>query len=480
MFNSYESPSFIKSRGAPQPGGGSARTRRPICISENSPHLASMRADEWDQIARTPLTDVSEGRRLALGDLQRVGLVSRGHGDVTFPAGLIPLVKRQLERAGHWVTTPEVNYWRREASINYCTRLEQAAVTVTTGRGGSLLVAPNFDQQVEIVAAISGSLPSSNVLVIAADGDGANRLGKRLQQQEGRTVSWGSKRKGQGRNVLHVDSPLTLRNRSVADFEVIFWVGASALQRGVQKHLLQSAFKSIWFGLLERPLEALPALDALAIEAFFGPIVLNCSAWQDCMSQINVVWLPPAAYPAAREWSALERKRNLIWHNPHRNRRIATTAASLADGDQRALQAGGVMAVNDVVLPLNDLGGLTMALIVENVEHGRQLLKLLHGWELLWQPQMVLDFGEIPCRSIVTLAVADERRLLANAVIYAAGCGDQWIDGCGPAGLGLGDPMLVVDVADDADDGFKRQCRSRHRDYQDRGWNVFGSPPERA
>lgn len=461
----------------------SERPPRIVKISYGPPHVATIPRAAWAAIRDVPLPELSgRGRTVTLRHAELTSSVAVRESSVLIFAGLVEVVQRLLQERNYWVETNQM-VWRHYERANdevltgeNLTELQQSLLTATNGRGNSLIVAPRLAQRLECIEAICERFPSENVVAIASNKKTVQDVAAAMKHRIQRTVTSGSRAAWHYGNLLHVDATAGFLGRC-HEFPVVIWLGECTLPERTQRDLLKRAYSTLWFGFIDRPLSAIHPIDALTLEAFFGPVVADLTRLEDTLTSVTVVWLPAAAYPAGRPSTSLDRKRDVFWKNAARNQLLAIVAAALGDGDQRALQSAGVDSIKQLVQPRLDTDGLTVAIVVENREHGRQLLSHLPRWSLIDAPDKVLLLGEIPRQAIVTLPVAQECWPDADVVIYAAGNGDHWIDGCGPPGIPLRDSMLVIDVADDVDEEARDHCRWRDRDYSRRRWLAAGVRP---
>jgi hypothetical protein len=212
----------------------------------------------------------------------------------------------------------------------------------------------------------------------------------------------------------------------------------------------------------------------------FGPVIYRPGDESADFTTVAVAWLPAASYPAGEPETQLERKRIFFWHNAQRNRLIAAAARAFSESDRRAIAGLGLdeaarwLAGEELgQVPILSSRAPTVAIVVENPEHARELAQLLPGWSLASQTgSMELDTA-VTDNTIVTLTLAAKSTLVTDVVIYAAGCGEEWFDKLGLACAGItGERMLLVDMADDCDERATRDIQARQADYDRRGWAM--------
>jgi hypothetical protein len=187
-------------------------------------------------------------------------------------------------------------------------------------------------------------------------------------------------------------------------------------------------------------------------------------------------------------------KREGLWRHGLRNRRIAALARALADGDRQRLDA----EYPAVAARLAGRGGpLTVALLVENVEHALAIAGRLPGWPIVagshvatvglpGRPARLLarrrwDGAGTPARAIVTMAGLEGSGLERLDVLVRADGGRHVppaLDGIViRASAPNRRPLLVVDVDDRHPPRLRQWARQRRAAYLERGWVVDGVGP---
>jgi hypothetical protein len=176
--------------------------------------------------------------------------------------------------------------------------------------------------------------------------------------------------------------------------------------------------------------------------------------------------------------SPLESKRAIYWHNDARNRQIAAIADAAAAGDQDALcrQLG-------VDVELERISGYRpprVAVVVEAVEHARQLAALLPDWTICAATkEHDANEGAHQDRRIVSAVYAAEHRVKAELLIRASG-GEGLVRAKGfPPAAEYGytpPPVLLIDFADQFAKPAAASARRRARVYRRAGMQVYSSP----
>jgi hypothetical protein len=188
-------------------------------------------------------------------------------------------------------------------------------------------------------------------------------------------------------------------------------------------------------------------------------------------------------------------KRQALWRHGLRNRRVAVLARALADGDRQRLDA----EYPAVAARLAGRGGpLTVALLVENVEHALAIAGRLPGWPIVagshvatvglpGRPAGLLarrrwDGAGTPARAIVTLAGLAGAGLERLDVLVRVDGGRHVppaLDGIViRASTPDRRPLLVVDVDDRHPPRLRQWARQRRAACLERGWVVDGVGPD--
>jgi hypothetical protein len=120
----------------------------------------------------------------------------------------------------------------------------------------------------------------------------------------------------------------------------------------------------------------------------------------------------------------------------------------------------------------------TVAIVVESLEHGREVAQLLLDWRL--EPALDDDAKakvviDIQSRNVITtLTRVQTGILVTDVVIYAAGYGREWLRNLGPYGPVFSQPqMLIVDIADDCDSACTRDRLAREASFLRHAWQLL-------
>ncbi len=193
-----------------------------------------------------------------------------------------------------------------------------------------------------------------------------------------------------------------------------------------------------------------------------------------------VVFLPYCGPVVPDTKSVRVWKHDTIWDNAGRNELLATVAEKLARKPRKLIREYGI---NTEAVQLKDRMRQRVVILVENVEHARQLQRLLPAWEL-WHAIPTDDEpwdGEenpnelSPAGVIATLMYVAKYGINADILVRAtAGTGrlswDAIRGGYKKAGT---TPVLVVDIADEAGKHESRNTEIRRREYTEQGVEVL-------
>ena len=310
----------------------------------------------------------------------------------------------------------------------------------------------------ELIALLGRYYRNENIFVVCKNRKSIRSLTWRLKPIAGRFVT------------RHVDQRLWRESPrmyvgSISDFSVtnpdgwqvvIFADVESATASWTLQHA--AYLPCLYFGFV-RAQDRLDERQWMDLESVAGPEIFRLVQEPVTFTRVRVVPVGPFAYPAiATGLMPLERKRQAMWHNLHRNRAIAELAQSLWARDLRALANYGILREHaprlfDPRRPADRRP--SVAILVESPEHGRQHHRLLRDWQLLDATSGVgREVDSLPPefdKGIVTVLRAHRVGLAADMVIRADGMGGTWDTDYGAYGHRHEVEMLVVDIQDDFD-----------------------------
>jgi hypothetical protein len=458
-------------------------SKRVAIIKPCDQHLATIGRQQFESIADDLLYVDAQGKpRLPALTLRELvepdGPKQSRRRRVRFQIGLLERVTRMLQARGWKVrvrprNAPEHLYDHWHPEERHCPEFLRRAYD----RPYTLGIVPKYRDRLWYVSELCKQFPESNVLVVANNIAQAAEAANALRELTDRGVTSGSEWWHSEPPFIHVDVVGTITGRSVIDWRFVIVLDAELLSLTVTSQLVQM-FGSILIGFLGRDERQLNERDRAQIEDLFGPVVYRSGDEIDYTS-VTVAWLAAPTYPAIQPASPLERKRMFFWQNAARNRLIAHAAQAIRQNDQQMLRRLVLDKPAAALMQTVNKSGPKVAIVVESVEHGRELCRLLPDWPLRYagdNPDAPDDLF-INSSAIVTLAMTERSPLLVDVVIYAAGTGDRWRDDLGLQCVCMSEErMLVIDIADDGDQQAVASVHARAADYRHSGWKLMDEP----
>tara|TARA_R110002111_G_scaffold108086_1_gene166721 strand:+ start:7966 stop:9390 length:1425 start_codon:yes stop_codon:yes gene_type:complete len=415
-------------------------------------------------------------------------------GRIVILTGLLPVVLASLKRAG---IDPEVSDNRQ-----FPKRQEISASVLKQASGDTrnfllaLKCAPlgqigvrNFTEIVKHTSLILKAFPKANVLIRVVQEEYARRLFKKLKLENP-----GLDIKIKLKSDWPVNPPHCFITSNVRqggcdfnDWDIVLLPDAkSAVRDGFYSSMGSfagnaadsiSAYRCYSFVLHGL---ALDRNERFRLQAMSGQTIYTTAPPRDA---IQVLWQkPPSTAPTGTNKRGLDWKRETNWKNDRRNDYVAGIGRAFLAGNKSKLNKYGVTFDNGRPLFANSEAP-TVAIIVESLEAGRELLKRLDGWVLqgLHSEDRSEVKNEDPNGKIITMAKAADDVVSADVLIYAAG------------GSGLGAlqnisvesetqpdrmPALIIELADENDRIAFEDARRRCEGYNQRGWEqLTGNTP---
>ncbi len=233
----------------------------------------------------------------------------------------------------------------------------------------------------------------------------------------------------------------------------------------------------------------LSAKGRLRLEGLFGPVLYRIADPRGPEATVFVHWCVPPELRSGSGLTALDWKRCCSWRNGPRNDLIAALANAFQAGDRKQLWQHGLFLGEDQDVFLTT-DTLSVAILVESTEHGRELCRRLPGWKL-WDVvprpprvasqsedlQSLLDLGVLD-RVVLTLTQANWMDMISTDVLIVAS-GQGWPDavpGFPPRSWCRDHPVVLLDLADDFDRDARQASLRRQRAYASRGWHELNVP----
>lgn len=206
---------------------------------------------------------------------------------------------------------------------------------------------------------------------------------------------------------------------------------------------------------------ALDQSESLHLEASVGGSIVDKKSPTQRNRAVKVQFYPGPVIRSLERFSGLDWKRKAIWHNQQRNSAIADLAQGYlkrsANGSHRTSGRRRV----------------SVGILVESVEHGRELQKLLPMFELLSGNSTICCHARLWHKQIGTHCFADEWGIEVDILIRADGT-DDWpleamFQGRHPK---IAYKALLIDFRDSGNKEAERKVKSRTEAYQRFGWLV--------
>ncbi|MEX2307290.1 MAG: hypothetical protein WD738_06840 [Pirellulales bacterium] len=435
-------------------------------------HLASIGREAFAAIADEPMFAHQQGPLGATALTFRDGVASplrdRRRRPV-FGAGLMDRVAAAVK--AHGIDTlgreqPAMWSWADQQPSQLCSEFLVRA----EGRMRSLAIVPDPAERLRLIAKLAELQEASHILVVAKNNQDSKAVGTKLKAMTKREVTWSPNARA-GHPWFHVISVQGLTGCCTLHWGFVIFLDAELALSHTSIDFLTWAPGSIRIGFLARDERRLRQAEFVGLERLFGPVIYRPGD-ELPRTEISVAWLQPTSKPITAT-CMLDRKRTQIWKNDSRNRLIARAARSLSDSNVAALNMIGLRGVTSYLTTLEQLP--TVAIIVENVEHGEQLARLLLGWRLEGAGYTP------PCgryvlhdRVIMTLNRAAETVLATDVIIYSAAGNDEWLSHAGLVkDAWARKRTLIVDVGDCHDARSAADTHCRAAGYRARGFGEI-------
>jgi hypothetical protein len=451
------------------------RTKRTATIKFVSIHCASIHRSAFDAIAGEPMFEELQGPPGASVPTVRDLIEPRRSREkwIRFGAGLVDRLTNMLRAGGIRVRVyPRLSGWSWPGRQPGC-QPKRRVLKRVEGRPGSLAIIPKLTDRIQLAAEICELCPEEHILIAARNNRDAADVGKRLRAATKRTVTW-SPHETKGFPWTFVASAASLRYACTRHWSLVIFMDAELVLSWTAVRALPYAFDAAWLGFLTRSERGLLPDERYILESLFGPVIFRPGE-EAARSEVSVAWLPGTPVPGSPA-NIVERRRTQIWTNTPRNRLIARAARALRDNDEAELKRVGLHEVTRLLRSVNTTP--STAIVVENVEHAEELARLLPGWRLERAcysppPGQVVQHD----RLIVTKARAAEAFLATQAVFYAAGGADRWIEHVHLLRTAFAfRRMLIVDVADQFDEHSASETAVREAEYRALGFRLSDVP----
>ena len=430
----------------------------------------------------------SDGRGGVRGEIEPEHLFDLNQNAVLWvPSGLVPRLADAARRAGYQVeiedlAEPFVPAPRTDVpGIVDDARRKLIAALVGNRRG--VIQARSDRDRFGVIDLLPRVFTRRPIAIVAKSRCEAKKISRRLRATQGEPVDCCTRGRTDSDDRIRVG---TINSLDLTVAGVVVFVDATQILHEDVPDQLMILRRTRIYGLLGDGL-ALCRRQRLVIEAYSGPVIGRLGPPGERPVDVRAAF---ASWPGKNqpdEPLGLVWKRRSIWHNTDRNAAIAQLVEALAGGDLATLWKFGLFLDDEDDLRHGEQQRVVV--LVESLEHGRELGRLLPGWRVLGADEASsLDasgparFGSIPAsrqelpdRVIMTMAFAHGLGSVETDVIIRAD-GTPW-----PLDLSLTSgrsqdieeqAVLLVDLADDQDRTARDATRARRLDYRDRGWLV--------
>ncbi|QDU15095.1 hypothetical protein CA11_29150 [Gimesia maris] len=409
-------------------------------------------------------------------------------GKIVIPSGLVPVIQPYLKQAGIKYEVSDDRLYPQQQKIS------KLFTKQVTGDSRDFLLslksAPlgqigvqNHTEIVKYISLVLKAFPHAKVLIRVVQKTYAQRLCKEL-----RAENQGLNIKTKSKTGWPVNPPRCFITYGVKqgdckfdDWDIVLLPDAkSAVRKGFYNSMaifagnaaegyIDNAYRCYSFVLNDVELDR---NKRFRLQVISGQTIYTTASPRDV---IKVLWQkPPHTAPAGTSKRGLDWKRETNWKNDRRNDYVAGIGRAFLAGNKSKLNKYGVTFDNGRPLFANSEAP-AVAIIVESLEAGRELLKRLDGWVLqgLHSEDRSEVKSEDPNGKIITMTKAANDGVSADVLIYAAG------------GSGLGAlqnisvesetqpdrmPALIIELADDNDRIAIEDARRRCEGYYQRGW----------
>lgn len=416
---------------------------------------------------------------------------------VHFPLGLEPVIRHvvrknggDIEYAGEWaapLTDPD-------SAIRCFGAADDALFDLVQHHHAGLIRRGRTVDVVHLIARIALAWPKSEIAVAVKRVADVRRIARTLRRHEIDALGITTGRDPQRRPHVVVGTFESLGG-SCANLpwrHILIAVDAVEMLGKVGQISLQHAERARLYGVLHLDRKIAPR-DEAQLRAYFGFYEVSLPRRGHVLRPVEVVWLPIAGGPRIPAHAELfVVLRDGVGRHPVRNRRIARLARAIRSRDRSDIDQR-FPAVTAALYRQNDL---EVAILVDGVEQGLALAKLLPGWSLVTSSDVWVEGLSVADRELLEEAAdrpaaGPQRILTASALPTVSLAGvDVLIRADAGTGLpaALGDlsvsgnskprsPLLLIDFLDRHHPILRRRRRRRENAYGDHGWYRAGSDP---
>jgi hypothetical protein len=332
-----------------------------------------------------------------------------------------------------------------------------------------------------LVAEVALGWPRKRILVLATRVEDSRRLGKYLKQSlSGSQVTVHTGRDFPQRAGRIVVATLTGWNEGrvgIRRRQILIALNPDELLRHRFGQIaIEHAERARLYGFLPASRRLAP-FDRDMVTAVFGPREVRIERRAQSQQPIRVLFTRWKGYLFSdSELDAFAVKKQGVWHHGPRNIHVAELASALGEGDEGVLRRRFPAVWEAVRGRLPERVGV----LVENVEHGLALAKLLPGGAVISDPDVWLGGLSPQDRRILRGGEEDQQRnhaIVTMAGILDVGSFDALIRadaGADGANKAISVNRVLVDLDDHHHPWLQQRSRERRGDYLRRGWTVDG------
>jgi hypothetical protein len=218
--------------------------------------------------------------------------------------------------------------------------------------------------------------------------------------------------------------------------------------------------------------------EQLQLESVCGHVIFTTPGPRGQLADVQVHFThgPAQCHQIAdinRLTTPVERKRVLYWHNQERNQHLANIATALENASLHNLWDLGLFLHESHAYNLPP----TIAILVQNIEHGTQLHALLPHWTLITNDIRPNTAN----RLIITQPAATRHEITSDALLIASGLPSDMNQLQFPQTLqndAYAATQHVIDLTDDYHPLALQDHKTRITTYLQAGWNVPTRNPE--
>jgi hypothetical protein len=409
-------------------------------------------------------------------------------------AGQVPRISKFFEHLGYDVAVEDMNTESALIGppcvpyIGQEGRRQLAFALFSHARG--VVRVPTFHAQRDFLDFVVTMWPNKSFRIVSPTRSQANRLADHLTKVLRQPVAY------QTRGYSSSDLRVRVGTLGSVDLrgDIVILLDARQVLGNRMAQALAAYNRAQLYGLIDdrRPMSR---YEQIRVESLIGPVIGSLGVRENPFAGVRVVFAKWTGQDRRDQRFGLEWKRTSIWQNADRNSAIIQIARALTSGDVQRLWAFGLLLDKLPNAPL-DTRSRKVAIVVESVEHARELSPHLPGWRVVqadsterrkpeWErfaqtppPPSPEDHNMI----MTQLGFQQSEELDVAAIVRADGT--PWpleyprFSDSSPSRNKSG--LLVVDFDDFQDATAAKATRSRLRDYDQRGWivDVEGKPAQ--